>query len=161
MFWNCCALAARCRKSTLLVSLENALTLRHPDLSIIAIEQNQETLALTVVLPVDRQNKDLSALHQDLRVLPFHEAGITIEFRQDEGSRREFSENAFLIFGHQRRPKPIRELRHVREDDERWYPQFADAAAGNLSQHDFPFAPDGQREVFLPGAEAGGLPDRD
>jgi hypothetical protein len=75
------------------------------------------------------------------------------------GSRREFSDNVFAIFGHQRRSKPIRELRHVREDDERWYPQFADAAAGNLSQHAFPFAPDGQREVFLPAAEAGGLPD--
>jgi hypothetical protein len=142
-----------------LVSLENVLTLRHPDLSIVAIEQNQETLALTVVLPADRQNTDLSALHQDLRELPFHEAGITIEFRQDEGSSREFSDNVFAIFGHQRRSKPIRELRHVREDDERWYPQFADAAAGNLSQHAFCFAPDGQRVVFLPAAEAGGLPD--
>ena len=141
-----------------LVSLENVLTLRHPELSIVAIEQNQETLALTVVLPPDRHNSDLSALHRDLGELPFHEAGITIEFRQDEGLRREFGDSVFQIFGRQRRPRPIRELRHVREDDERWYPQFADAAAGNLSKHDFPFAPDGQREVFLPSAERG-LPD--
>jgi hypothetical protein len=141
-----------------LVSFENVLTLRHPELSIITIEQNQETLALTVVLPADKQNSDLSALRRDLGELPFHQTQITIDFRQDDGSRRGFGDNVFAIFGRQRRPPPIRQLRHVIEDDERWYPQFAEAAAGNLSKHDFPFAPDGQREVFLPSAERE-LPD--
>jgi hypothetical protein len=142
-----------------LVSLENALTIRHPDLAIIGVEQDHKTLALTVVLPADRRDSDLAALRRDLRELPFLETGLQIEFRHDQGAKRRLGNDVFMIVGRQRRPKAIQELQHVREDDERWYSEFSAAAAGRLSASDFPFAPDGQRSVFLPGAEAALLPN--
>jgi hypothetical protein len=142
-----------------LLSLENALTIRHPDLAIVAVEQDPKSAALTIVLPADRKDSDLSALRQDLKELPFLETGVKIEFRPDAGAKRELANNIFMIVGRQRRPRAIQELHHVREDDEQWYSRFSAAAAGRLSAHDFPFAPDGQRAVFLSGGETVRLPN--
>jgi hypothetical protein len=143
-----------------LESLENALALRHPELSILGLSQDGETLALKIMLPEASRGLDLSELYLDIDALAWKKGGVEIVFRDDNIRPQPSRDDVFSIIRSSVRDREVQALAHVREDEERWYTEFDRAAKGEIGPEDFSFGlPGGSRTVFLPVAEAKGLPD--
>jgi hypothetical protein len=143
-----------------LESLTDSLTSRHPKLSPLHIEQDTD-LALTIYVPTSAAGQDLSSLRSDVKRLPIKLAKVNIEYG-DAAGVRSLAENVFYIRHSSRRTPSIRDLPHIRRDEEYWRGEFEKAARGMLPRdiEEFSFtSKPGVRSVFVPALELPGIPD--
>lgn len=141
-------------------TLLNTLRLRHSELSIIKIDDASGTSAPAIILPESQRDANLTGLTDDIAQMPYLSGEVSIQFQENAEILEQPSDDVFSIASLSVRTPEIQSLKHVRDDDEKWYWAFENAANGELRPSDFNFVQaDHPRSVILPMAEQHNLPD--